>query len=158
MLTRQTAAVFLLFAFALAACYPTEIYKINISSDDNHRRAQEQVQLPSTPIPLTSKPASATTANSGLVAIVSNPSVPASQAYSICSPQAQNAKRQASQASDIGNSSVRCNSYGDQITCNSGLSGGVWAGINAGLDSVMSGKSAYKSVMSSCLAQYGWQE
>ena len=95
----------------------------------------------------------------GLSAIISNPSVPAAQAYAICQPQAQNAKRQASRASEIGSSSsIYCNSFGSRTTCNSGISGGVWGGIAAGLDAAMSGNGAYESVMSSCLAQYGWQE
>jgi hypothetical protein len=94
----------------------------------------------------------------GLRAIIDNPSVPAFQAWAICQPQAQNAKRQASQSQMGGNSSFRCNRIGGLTRCNSGISGGMWGGLAAGLGPAMSGRSAFDAVMSSCLAQYGWRE
>ena len=97
----------------------------------------------------------------GLVAIIPNPSVPASQAWAICDPQGDIAAGQAGaayKAPSYGYSGS-CNSYGGYSNCNATAnSGGFWGGFAEGMaKNIISGK-ARKSALRSCLAQYGWRE
>lgn len=98
----------------------------------------------------------------GMKKIISNPSVPASQAYAICEPQARNARRGASNSYASASAKPQqfnCEKdYWGNYNCLSSPTGGVWSGINEGLGSSQAGSSAYTSVMDSCLAVYGWTQ
>lgn len=97
----------------------------------------------------------------GLVAIIDNPSIPASQAKAICTPQAENARRIASNSTprtDFG-SRTTCTGYGLLQECSTtGGSGGFWGGVVNEMDRNSNGRSAYRSTLASCLAQFGWRE
>lgn len=97
----------------------------------------------------------------GLTAIVSNPSMPGTQALSICRPQAELARRQGRssyQAPSYGYSG-NCNTFGGFANCNvSPNTGGFLGGFAEGMARGMQGRSAYDSVLASCLAQYGWRQ
>jgi hypothetical protein len=103
--------------------------------------------------------------NSGLTSIIPNPQTPANQALAICRPQANAAKSQASsQASRPSRSSSYDTScrrdYFGNYDCTSRESsggGGFWGGVADGMASSGSGRTAYNSVLSSCLATYGWR-
>ena len=96
----------------------------------------------------------------GLTAIVSNPSLPADQAYSVCKPQARMAESQAGRERDSSNNFVRCSrsSFGS-FSCNDILSGGgKWAGALAAFDRVKREARAYNATLDACLAGYGWRD
>lgn len=97
----------------------------------------------------------------GLTAIVGNPSMPGTQALSICRPQAELARRQGRssyQAPSYGYSG-NCNTFGGFANCNvSPNTGGFLGGFAEGMARGMQGRSAYDSVLASCLAQYGWRQ
>jgi hypothetical protein len=97
----------------------------------------------------------------GLVAIISNPSVPASQAWAICDPQGDIAAGQAGaayKAPSYGYSGS-CNSYGSFANCNATPnSGGFAGGFAEGLARGITARKARKSALKSCLAQYGYRQ
>ena len=97
----------------------------------------------------------------GLRAIVSNPSMPGTQALSICRPQAELARRQARnsyQAPNYGYTGT-CNTFGPFTNCDvSPRSGGAWGVVVAEMEAGSRGRDAYDTVLASCLAQYGWRQ
>ena len=95
----------------------------------------------------------------GLTAIVSNPSLPADQAYSVCKPQARMAKSQAGRGFRPSNSSMRCrpSAFGG-YSCKDSLTGGRWGGALAALERNSNEKRAYKAALDACLAGYGWRD
>jgi peptidoglycan hydrolase-like protein with peptidoglycan-binding domain len=97
----------------------------------------------------------------GLTAIVASPSMSGTQALAVCKPQASLAKSQASsgyRSPSYGNT-VRCSGVGYSINCNSSAnSGGFAGGFADGLAKGIVGKKAYKNVMNSCLASFGWRK
>jgi peptidoglycan hydrolase-like protein with peptidoglycan-binding domain len=97
----------------------------------------------------------------GLTAIVASPSMSGAQALAVCEPQASLAKSQASsgyRSPSYGNT-VRCSGVGYSINCNSSAnSGGFAGGFADGLAKGIVGKKAYKNVMNSCLASFGWRK
>ena len=97
----------------------------------------------------------------GLTAIISNPSMSGTQALAVCRPQANLAKSQARsgyQSPSFG-TTVRCRGSGYGINCNSSAnSGGFAGGFASGLAKGMAAKRAYSSVLSACLASYGWRD
>ena len=99
----------------------------------------------------------------GLSPIISNPTMPEVQALAVCKPQAELAKTQARSAEELkssgSNNSIRCNGYGNNIRCNSSrISGGFAEGFAEGLSKGMAGRKAYRAVLDSCLALYGWRD
>ena len=98
----------------------------------------------------------------GLNRLMSDPPVPARQAYAVCEPQARNARQGASNSYSNQRAQPKqfdCNrDYWGNYSCETSTSGGLWSGLNQGLGSSMAGKSAYSSVMASCLASYGWSQ
>lgn len=103
--------------------------------------------------------------NSGLTAIIANPQTSANAALAICRPQANDAKRQAinqvNQSSRPSSYDTTCRrDYFGNYDCNSQErrpSGGFMAGLARGVAEASSGRSAYNSVLASCLADYGWR-
>ena len=95
----------------------------------------------------------------GLSAIVSNPSLPADQAYSVCRPQAQMARSQAGRGFRPSNGSVnRSPSPFGSFSCNNSLSGGAWGGVLAGYERATNEKRAYQAALDACLAGYGLKD
>ena len=94
----------------------------------------------------------------GMKPIISNPSTSAEQAWAICAPEAKLAGRQASSSYRPSSSSIDCDFIGRSAFCDKSSSGGVfWGGMNDALNLSMAGSGAERAVMSSCLAQFGWQ-
>ena len=98
----------------------------------------------------------------GLKSITASPSIAADQAYAVCLPLAQQAKRQASNQSKQAlrptpyKSTCRRNYSGSYDCSSQRTSGGFWGGVADGVASSSAGRSAYNAVLDSCLAQYGW--
>jgi hypothetical protein len=139
------------------------------SSTTNNRpsppSAQTNVEPEKTRQPVSPAQPYVAPSNSGLTSIIPNPQTPANQALAICRPQANAAKSQASsQASRPSRSSSYDTScrrdYFGNYDCTSRESsggGGFWGGVADGMASSGSGRTAYNSVLSSCLATYGWR-
>lgn len=95
---------------------------------------------------------------SGLTAIISNPSMPADQAYAVCKPQAILAGRNAQRSSRSRGGSFNCVKIGFMTDCTRGSgSGGFKGGAATALVGIMDRNRARDAVMASCLAQFGWR-
>ena len=95
---------------------------------------------------------------SGLTAIISNPSMPADQAYAVCKPQAILAGRNAQRSSRSRDGSFNCVKIGFMTDCTRGSGGGGFKGGAArALVGIMDRNRARDAVMASCLAQFGWR-
>ena len=95
---------------------------------------------------------------SGLTAIISNPSMPADQAYAVCKPQAILAGRNAQRSSRSRGGSFNCVKIGFMTDCTRGSgSGGFKGGAATALVGIMDRNRAENAVMASCLAQFGWR-
>jgi len=97
--------------------------------------------------------------------IISNPTMAAEQAYSVCLPLANMSKSQAkSPYQSNSDTSIRCSSFGSSVNCRSssgsggGFIGGFFGGLADGLAKDRIGKEAFNNVMDSCLARYGWRD
>ena len=90
-----------------------------------------------------------------MTAIIDNPTMPANQALAICKPQAELAANRAASGVQSQNSDVFCNMAGNQVFCNRG--GNKWSAIGDHLDRSRAYNQTNRSVLSSCLAQYGWR-
>ena len=147
-------------ASALAS-YQNEEGLQSSSSSQIFRRILSEVDVPSTFAVAKKKKTNQQSNRSGLTAIISNPSMSGTQALAVCRPQADLAKSQARsgyQSPSFG-TTVRCRGSGYGINCNSSAnSGGFAGGFASGLAKGMAAKRAYSSVLSACLASYGWRD
>ena len=86
-----------------------------------------------------------------------NPRYSYEQAEAICKPRASNAYDNASQPQT--GTSYSCNSWGSNINCrDSSGPANATQGLILGIANAFKGRDAAKAVMTSCMAEYGWQK
>ena len=100
-----------------------------------------------------------TTSNSsnGWRSFSANPRYSYEQAEAICKPRASSAYDNASQPQT--GTSYSCNSWGSNINCrDSSGPANATQGLILGIANAFKGRDAAKAVMTSCMAEYGWQK
>jgi|DEB0MinimDraft_12_1074336.scaffolds.fasta_scaffold02431_3 hypothetical protein len=148
----------------LAACVPTERSVVRIDGADRHfaegaQHAEQRVANQTQENRVTASPPQST--SSGLVPIVSNPIVPASQAIAICEPRSRVMASTANNTrsrNETGVSTTCTRDVMGNYRCNDNSGGGGFAeGFFGSLSEGIDRKRIQNSFLQSCLAEYGWR-